>query len=99
MKTWTLVDLRWQGDIPDHGVVYLEVSDGSSASELARVESVAEIIRVNRYFPDRSKDNYADFDRSTWIARLGMGSQDYADSRIGIVLEDVPERARGIVSR
>ena len=83
-------DLTWQGDIPDHGVIYLEVSDDSGPSELARVETVADIIRVNRYFPDRSKDNYAEFDRSTWIARLGMGSQDYADSRIGAVLEDVP---------
>ena len=82
--------LTWQGDIPDHGVLYLEVTDGSDPSELARVETVGEIIRVNRYFPDRSKDNYAEFDRSTWIARLGMGSQDYADSRIGTVLEDVP---------
>lgn len=83
-------DLTWSGDIPDHGVVYLEVSDGGGAARLARVEAVAEIIRVNRYFPDRRKDNYAEFDRSTWIARLGMGSEDYADSRIGIVLEDLP---------
>ena len=82
-------DLTWQGEIPDHGVVYLEVSDGSGASELSKVEPAAEIIRVNRYFPDRAKDNYAEFDRSTWIARLGMGSHDFADSRIGIVLEDI----------
>ena len=84
------INLTWQGDIPDHGVVYLEVSDGSGESELTRVDAVAHIIRVNRYFPDRTKDNYADFDRSTWIARLGMGSEDYADSRLGIVLEDLP---------
>ena len=82
--------LTWQGDIPDHGVLYLEVSDGSDPSDHTPVESVGEIIRVNRYFPDRSKDYYAEFDRSTWIARLGMGSQDYADSRIGIVLEGLP---------
>lgn len=83
-------DLTWRGEIPDHGVLYLEVSDDDGASELNRTESVAKIIRVNRYFPDRSKDNFAEFDRSTWIARLGMGSQDFADSRIGIVLEDLP---------
>lgn len=84
------VDLAWRGEIPDHGVVYLEVSDGSGASELTSVEPVAEIIRVNRFFPDRANDHYAEFDRSTWIARLGMGTQDYADSRTGIVLEDLP---------
>jgi len=89
-KDLDTVNLAWQGDIPDHAVVYLEVSDDSGASELDRIEPVAEIIRVNRYFPDRSKDNYAEFDRTTWIARLGMGSQDFADSRIGIVLEDLP---------
>ncbi len=83
-------DLTWQGDIPDHGVLFLEVSDGSGASELNRIEPVAEIIRVNRYFPDRSKDSFAEFDRSAWIVRLGMGSQDFADSRLGIVMEDLP---------
>ncbi|MCY4061265.1 MAG: hypothetical protein OXG53_02735 [Chloroflexi bacterium] len=83
-------DLTWQGEIPDHGVLYLQVSDGSGASELTEIEPVAEIIRINRYFPDRSKDNFAEFDRSSWIARLGMGSQDFAESRLGIVMEDVP---------
>ena len=83
-------DLTWLGDIPDHGVVYLEVRDGSGTSQQTSVEAVAKIIRVNRYFPDRSKDNYAEFDRSTWTVRLGMGTEDFADSRIGIVLEDLP---------
>lgn len=83
-------DLTWSGDIPDHGVVYLEISDDSGISELAPIADPAEIIRVHRYFPDRSKDNYAEFDRATWIARLGMGSEDFADSRVGIALEDVP---------
>ena len=83
--------LTWQGDIPDHGVLYLEISDGSGASGSASVAGIGDIIRVNRYFPDRSQDNYAEFDRSTWIARLGMGSQDKADSRVGVLFEGVPD--------
>ena len=38
--------------------------------------------------------NYADFDRSTWIARLGTGSQDLADSRIGVTVRDLPDTLR-----
>lgn len=83
--------LTWQGEIPDHGVLYLEISDDNDSSGTADVAEIGEIIRVYRYFPDRSLDNYAEFDRSTWIARLGMGSQDMADSRIGILLEGAPE--------
>ncbi|MDD9955173.1 MAG: hypothetical protein OXP68_03030 [Anaerolineaceae bacterium] len=82
--------LSWSGDIPDHGVVYLEVTDGSGLSELRAVPPIGDIIRIDRYFPDRSRDNYAEFDRSTWIARLGMGSQDLADSRIGVTVEGLP---------
>ncbi len=83
-------NLSWSGDIPDHGVVYLEVTDGSGLSELAAAPPVGDIIRIDRYFPDRSRDNYAAFDRSTWIARLGTGSQDEADSRIGVTVEGLP---------
>ena len=83
--------LTWQGDIPDHGVLYLEISDGSGASGSASVAGIGDIIRAHRYFPDRSQDNYAEFDRSTWIARLGMGSQDKADSRVGVLFEGVPD--------
>ena len=43
--------LTWQGDIPDHGVLYLEISDGSGASGSASVAGIGDIIRVNRYFP------------------------------------------------
>ena len=84
-------DLTWIGDVPDHGVVYLEVSDDRGKSKQEAAAAVGEIIRVNRYSPDRSRDNYAEFDRATWIARLGMGSQDSADSRVGLVLEDFPD--------
>ena len=84
-------DLTWIGDVPDHGVVYLEIRDDRARSELEAVTAIGEIIRVNRYFPDRSRDSYAEFDRATWIARLGMGSQDSADSRVGLVLENFPD--------
>ena len=86
--------LTWSGDIPDHGVVLLEVTDGSGLSELTAAPYVGDIIRVNRYFPDRSQDNHAEFDRSTWITRLGTGSHDLADSRVGVTVEGLPDALR-----
>ncbi len=88
------VGLTWSGDIPDHGVVLLEVTDGSGLSELTAAPYVGGIIRVNRYFPDRSQDNHAEFDRSTWITRLGTGSHDLADSRVGVTVEGLPDTLR-----
>ena len=82
--------LSWSGEIPDHGVLYLEVTDDTGLSELTPVSNIGDVIRVDRYFPDRSMDNYAEFDRSTWITRLGMGSQDRADSQVGVTVAGLP---------
>ncbi len=81
----------WSGVIPDHGVVYLEVTDGSGRSELTPVSMPGDVIRVDRYFPDRRMDNHAEFDSATWIARLGMGLQDLADSRLGVTVAGLPD--------
>jgi len=86
----TTVGLRWSGEIPRDGVVYLEVVDGTEISELAP-NRVATVKRVLHYYPDRTKKAYADFDRNTWIARLGMATEEYADEEVGVAAQEMPE--------
>jgi hypothetical protein len=85
-------NLQWIGTFPSDGVVYLEVDD-SARRELNAVP-IAKLIRVLRYFPDRSSRAYADFDSREWTARLGMATESNAHEQIGVVAEDLPKRLR-----
>jgi len=82
-------DLVWRGVLPLNGIVYLEVDDGTGKSELMPV-SVAQVLRVLHYYPDRTKRAYADFDKNTWIARLGMSTEEIADAVVAVVAEQLP---------
>ena len=84
---------RWSGAIPDGGVVYLEADDDTGYSDLTP-NPVAKVIRTLHYYPDRAKSAYADFDRNTWIARMGMGSETSAEATVGVTAEDLPPRLR-----
>lgn len=79
--------MEWTGDIPDGGVVYLEADDGVKASKPA---PVADVDRVMYYFPDRESTAYADFDRNTWTARLGMGGEKSAEAVVGVQAHGLP---------
>jgi len=81
--------LTWSGSIPSGGVVYLEADDGSGLSELTP-NPVARVVRTLHYYPDRSTTAYADVDRNTWIARLGMGKEGRADAEVGVTAEGLP---------
>ena len=81
--------LDWSGAIPDGGVVYLEADDDSGRSDLTP-GPVAKVIRTLHYYPDRAKSAYADFDRNTWTARLGMGSETSAEATVGVTAQDLP---------
>jgi xylan 1,4-beta-xylosidase len=83
---WSYLD----GQIPKYGVMYFEATDATNISELAPVH-LASVIRVNRYYPARGKTkSYADFDRKTWIARLGMMDEN-ADQEIGVLAGGLPD--------
>jgi len=75
--------------IPTGGVVYLDVDDGSGISALAPAP-VARVVRTLHYYPDRSSPAYADFDRNTWIARLGMATAREADEEVGVTADALP---------
>lgn len=76
--------------IPEHGIIYVEADDGSGQSELTPV-NVARVLKVNRYYPERGTSSYADFDRKTWIARLGMADDETADQEIGVIADGLPD--------
>jgi len=79
----------WSGTIPSDGVVYFDVSDGTSYSSLDP-DAAAAVIRVNHYTPDRNTSAYAEFDRRTWQAWLGMGNNQFADKEVGVTAEQLP---------
>jgi len=81
--------LDWTGSVPDGGVVYLEADDDTGLSDLAPAP-VAPIVRTLHYYPDRAKAAYADFDRNTWTARLGMGPETSAEATVGVTAESLP---------
>lgn len=83
--------LKWAGTLPRDGVVYLELDDESGRSESQPV-GVASIIRVLRCFPNRGTKSYADFDRGTWTARLGMGAESEALEQIGVLADQWPAK-------
>ena len=83
---WSYLD----GRVAGNGVMYFEAADGTGISELTPT-AVSRVIRVNRYYPARGKTkSYADFDRKTWIARLGMMGEN-ADQEIGVLADGLPD--------
>jgi hypothetical protein len=52
--------------------------------------SLGKISRVNRYYPSRKTSAYADFDRRTFVARLGMVNEMQADKEVGVTVEGLP---------
>jgi hypothetical protein len=62
-----------------------------------RVE-VANVIKVNRYYPERGTSSYADFDRKTWIARLGMATDESADQEVGVLADKLPASLTATIS-
>jgi len=83
--------LTWMGNIPRDGVVYLALDDGTTVSAMPPAP-VATIIRTLHYYPDRTTAAYADFDKSTWTARLGMATEQRAEAVVGATLEGLPDR-------
>lgn len=84
-----LKDVTWQGQIPAGGVVYIELR--GSGSVILPERRPAACKQVLHYYPDRRSRAYADFDRRTWTARLGMEGESRAEARVGVVAENLPD--------
>ena len=79
----------WAGELPAGGVVYLQAVRETVATNAPALPN-AQVVRLHRYFPERGKSNYADFNSTDWTARLGMGSEDRGVSMIGVNLANCP---------
>ncbi|WP_077534330.1 LamG-like jellyroll fold domain-containing protein [Massiliimalia massiliensis] len=82
--------LTWSGTVPGMSVVYLTVEDGTFLTDDSK-KDIATVVQTNHYFFERSKSNYATFDENTWTARLGMVNEEFADSLVGVTVEDLPD--------
>jgi xylan 1,4-beta-xylosidase len=80
---------NWTGTIPSNGTVYFQVDDGSGLVENAP-NAVGKVVKVNHSYPSRTTTSYADFDPRTWIARQGMGNNQWADQEGGVTAEQLP---------
>ena len=69
--------------------LYVHAEDGTGVSELSDVK-MGKIVRALHYYPSRTTTSYADFDRRTWIARLGMSEEEKADEKVGLTVESLP---------
>jgi hypothetical protein len=86
-----LTDWAWLDHIiPENGTIYIEADDKSGLSELTPVH-VADVLKVNHYYPQRGTTSWSDFDRKTWIARLGMGKETDADQEVGVIAGNLPD--------
>lgn len=93
-----LGDWAWLDHIiPEHGTIYIEADDGTGLSMLTPVK-VANVIKVNHYYPQRGTTSYSDFDRKTWISRLGMAHEKNADQRVGVLADGLPDLLTATVS-
>jgi len=88
----------WAGTLPAHGVVLLRATDASPNS-LLQSASIGTYVRTRWWFFDRSADSDADYDPRTCIARLGMGTRDFAVAQIGVVLDHPAPRLSVQVTR
>ncbi len=88
LATW-----EFAGKVPSMGTLAFLFDDGSGYVPKKSL-ALGKIIRVNRYYPSRKTSAYADFDRRTWVARLGMGTETQADKEVGVTVADLPATLR-----
>jgi len=88
----------WAGTLPAHGVVLLRATDTFPRS-LLQPASIGTYVRTRWWFFDRSADSYADYDPRTCIARLGMGTRDFAVAQTGVLLDHPTPRLSVQVTR
>ncbi|MGC4043161.1 MAG: malectin domain-containing carbohydrate-binding protein [Armatimonas sp.] len=92
LRTWPdalTADWTWSGEMADKTTLYVEVEDGSGATD-SPLHAAARVIRVNRYYPARGTRSYSDFDARTWIVRQGMNGERLADQQVGVLADALP---------
>jgi xylan 1,4-beta-xylosidase len=80
---------EFSGKVPSMGTLAFLFDDGSGLVPKKSLP-LGKIVRVNRYYPSRKTSAYADFDRRTFVARLGMVNEMQADKEVGVTVESLP---------
>jgi len=87
---------EWRGEIPPQGVVYLRAAAAAPVTLTNRLP-VTRVARLHRWFRDRYATAYADFDRATLTARLGMSTETRATAIIGANLINCPTNLQAVL--
>jgi xylan 1,4-beta-xylosidase len=79
----------WHGTVAGGGVLYLEIeADGDNAGQDSA--GPGRWLRTLHYYPDRTTTAYADFDKESWVFRMGTAEDAGADIKIGFMCDQVP---------
>ncbi len=85
ISTFSMID-----SVINNGTVLYKLTDGSGLSEQDPVNFPVNLIHRFQYFPERTKNNFAMFDKYAWIARLGMNNNDQSYSICGHSMDELP---------
>ena len=88
--------VEWRGEIPPQGVVYFSAANGAASTQTNQLPATR-VLRLHRWFRDRYGKSYADFDRRTLTARLGMDTDTRGTAIIGANLVNCPTNLEAIV--
>jgi xylan 1,4-beta-xylosidase len=82
---------HWSGTLPRDGIVLL-AAKASTTTPFRTVNPPGKVVRELHDYSNRASRAYADFDRNTWTARLGMAGETKAVARVGVSAADLPDR-------
>ena len=85
-----IANFIWKDSIVNNATILFKLSDGSGLSEQDVVNYPVNLIHRYYYFPERTKNNYAMYDKYAWVARLGMNNNDKAYSICGHSMDNLP---------
>ncbi len=81
--------LSWRALLPANALYYLKLEPLDPPPATA---PAADIIRLHHFYANRGGGDYAEFDRHTWTAHLGMGASDDARALVGVSAANLPAR-------
>lgn len=92
--------VSWSGTLPARGVVYLTLDNGAGEDFIGDLEKFplsarpGRVLRTHHWFPARGRANYAYFDRKSWSARLGMGTESAGYSLVAARVDSLSREIR-----
>lgn len=85
---------QWRGQIPGNSVVYLKLLDANAPPAFS-TKRVGRIVSIRHFFASRAGGTeYAFFDRSSRVARLGMGDAPQSPAVLAVTLDRLPKSLR-----